>query len=104
MSRMSLIRRTSRSVFSTAISIIRWPFSGSAPSTPDSSRPSEPRIEVSGVRSSWLTTEVNSSLARSSSRRSEMFLKTTTAPVTLPSSTIGVDVYSTGKLVPSLRQ
>ena len=72
MSRMSLIRRTSRSVFSTAISTIRWPFSGSGPSTPDSSSPSEPRIEVSGVRSSWLTIEVNSSFARSTSRRSVM--------------------------------
>ena len=44
------------------------------------------------------------SFERSSSRRSLMSLKTTTAPTTRSSSRIGVLVYSTGKLVPSLRQ
>ncbi len=103
-SRMSLIRRTRRSVFSTAIWVIRCARSGSGPRTPLSSRPSEPRIEVSGVRSSWLTTDVNSFLVRSIMRRSVTSRKTTTAPRMHPSCTIGVLVYSTGKDVPSLRQ
>jgi hypothetical protein len=34
------------------------------------SRPSEPEIEVSGVRSSWLTVETNSSFSRSRRLRS----------------------------------
>ncbi len=72
MSRMSLMSRTRRSVFCTAISTMRRPFSGSSPSTPDSNSPSEPRIDVSGVRSSWLTTEVNSSFARSAARDAVM--------------------------------
>ena len=89
----------------TAICSIRWPSAGSVPSTPLSSRPSEARIEVSGVRSSWLTTEVNSSLTLSASSRSVMSRKTTTAPdVRSPSTMIGVLEYSTGKLVPSLRR
>ena len=68
MSRMSLISRTSRSLFSSAIRSIRSAFSGESSSTPPASRPSAPRIDVSGVRSSWLTTEMNSSLTRSASR------------------------------------
>ena len=36
------------------------------PRMPEESRPSAPRMEVSGVRSSWLTVEMNSSLRRSS--------------------------------------
>ena len=72
---MSLISRTRRSVFCTAIWIIRCARSGSGPSTPLSSSPSEPRIDVSGVRSSWLTTDVNSSLTCSSSRRSRDVVK-----------------------------
>ena len=69
---MSLTRRTSRSVFSRAIATISRASSGSSPATPASSSPSEPRIEVSGVRSSWPTTDSSSSLIRSISLRSVM--------------------------------
>jgi hypothetical protein len=57
------------------------PLSRQSPNWPLASRPSEPRTEVSGVRSSWLTTEMNSSLSRSTARRRPMSLKLTTAPV-----------------------
>jgi hypothetical protein len=48
---MSLIKRTNRSVFCTAISTIHCPFSGNAPNTPLSNKPKDPRIDVNGVRS-----------------------------------------------------
>jgi hypothetical protein len=38
---------------------------GKSPATPPQTRPSEPRMEVSGVRSSWLTVETNSLFMRS---------------------------------------
>ena len=57
---MSLIRRTSRSQLLDAISTSARAFSGSSPATPPAISPSEPRIEVSGVRSSWLTTDTKS--------------------------------------------
>ena len=105
MSRMSLISRTSRSVLETAMSSMRLPWSSSSPNTPPAIRPSEPRIEVSGVRSSWPTTETNSSFMRSISRRSVMSLKVTTMPLVSPlSSWIGVLLNSTGNVVPSLRR
>ena len=56
-------------MFSTAISTIRRPFSGISPTAPPASSPSDPRIDVNGVRSSWLTTETNSSFIRSTSWR-----------------------------------
>ena len=66
--------------------------------------PSDPSIEVSGVRSSWLTVDRNSSLIRSTSRRCVTSRKTTTAPVTRSSFSIGLAVSSTGKQVPSVRR
>ena len=55
---------------------------GSAhPSAPPAISPSEPRIAVSGVRSSWLTIETNSLFSRSTSRRWVTSRKTTTAPM-----------------------
>ncbi len=52
LSRMSLIRRISRSQLFLAISTRLLARSGSAPATPPETSPSEPRIEVRGVRSS----------------------------------------------------
>src|SRR5215469_5628147 len=45
----SFTRRTRRSQFCMAIDTRPWPSSVSSPATPPCSRPSEPRIEVSGV-------------------------------------------------------
>ena len=59
-SRMSLIRRARRSLFFAAMSTKVRALSGSSPVTPPAISPSAPRIEVSGVRSSWLTTEMKS--------------------------------------------
>ena len=107
---MSLISRVSRSVLSSATFAIDCAAGASGPSAPAASRPREPRIEVSGVRSSWLTTETNSFFIRSTSRRWVMSRKTTTAPRTTSSSsrsssrsTSGLAVISTGKVCPSAR-
>ena len=59
-------------------------------------RPSEARSEVSGVRSSWLTVEMNSSFIFSRRRRSETSWKATTMPEIRPSSRRGLALYSTG--------
>ena len=69
-SRTSLSKRIRRSVLLTAMLIIRWPRGESGPSTPPSSKPSEPRMLVSGVRSSWPRTDKSSSFIRSTARRS----------------------------------
>ena len=61
-------------------------------------------MEVSGVRSSWLTTEMNSCFIRSTARRALMSLKTTTAPVAAPASWWGAAVISTGNGVRSRRR
>ncbi len=66
-SRMSLISRISRSVFCIAIRRRSCPFGGTSPTFPPSISPSAPRMEVSGVRSSWLTVETKSRLSWSSS-------------------------------------
>ena len=75
----------------------------SGPSTPPERRPSEPRIEVSGVRSSWLTVETNSRLSRSTSCRC---VTSTTLPATRrprgPSN--WKSDSSNGKTDPSLRR
>ena len=103
MSRMSLISRVSRSLLSTAIETIRSACGVSATSAPLRESPSEPRIEVSGVRSSWLTTETNSFFIRSTSWRWVTSRNTTTAPVIRSSSISGLAVISTGNDVPSAR-
>ncbi len=100
---MSLISRVSRSVLSRAMLAIDCARGVRSPRVPPASRPSDPRIEVSGVRSSWLTTERNSFFIRSTSRRCVTSRKTTTAPRTTSSSRIGLAVISTGKLSPSVR-
>jgi len=46
------------------ISISRFMLSVISPTAPVAISPSAPRIEVSGVRSSWLTIDRNSLLAR----------------------------------------
>ncbi len=99
---MSLISRVSRSVLSSAMLAMDWARGVRSPSVPPASSPSEPRIEVSGVRSSWLTTERNSFFIRSTSRRWVTSRKTTTAPRTTSSSMIGLAVISTGKVSPSV--
>ena len=88
---MSLIIRVSRSVLSSARPAIDAARGDRSPRVPPASRPREPRIEVSGVRSSWLTTERNSFFIRSTSRRWVTSRKTTTAPrvTSEPSSTRG---------------
>jgi hypothetical protein len=58
---------------------------------------------VSGVRSSWLTTEMNSSLSRSTALRRPMSLKLTTAPAISPWTTSGAAEDSTSTVEPSLR-
>ena len=102
-SRMSLMSRISRSQLRSAIVITRSACVG-AVSTSVPSMPSEPRIEVSGVRSSWLTMERNSSFIRSTSRRCVTSRNTTTAPVMRSSLSTGVAVSSTGKVLPSVRR
>ena len=67
MSRMSLMRRINRSVLLIAICSSSRPRPGRSPVLPPRMRPSAPRIEVSGVRSSWLTVETKSVFSRSSS-------------------------------------
>ena len=103
-SRMSLISRTSRSELLTAMRSRLAAFSLTSPTNPAESSPRAPRIEVSGVRSSWLTVEMNSSFMRSSAYRWLISLKLSTLPTTLPPSCIGVSENSTGKEVPSLRK
>ena len=102
MSRISLIRRVSRSLLSSAISTILVAGGASSPSAPPARSPSEPRIAVSGVFSSWLTNETNSFFIRSTSRRRVTSRNTTTTPRTpdaLP--TIGLALTSTGTSRPS---
>ena len=62
---MSPTSRTSRWLFRWATSRSWAAFGDSSFARPAASSPSEPWIEVSGVRSSWLTTEMNSSFIRS---------------------------------------
>ena len=101
---MSFTRRISRSLLPIAISTICRCFSGRLSSEPDAISPSEARSEVSGVRSSWLTVEMNSSFIFSRRRRSDTSWKATTMPEICPSSMIGLALYSTGIAVPSCRQ
>src|ERR1035438_4968324 len=54
-SRMSLISRTRRSEFDRAIRSRLAAFPFTSPRVPDESRPRAPRMDVSGVRNSWLT-------------------------------------------------
>ena len=104
MSRISLISRASRSLLTRAMSTIRPAGAVSSPSAPPAISPSEPRIAVSGVRSSWLTMETNSLFIRSTSRRWVTSRNTTTAPIARPSSISGVAVTSTGTDSPSARR
>jgi hypothetical protein len=67
MSRMSLISRVSRSLLSTAIETMRSACGVSSTRAPLEISPNDPRIEVIGVRSSWLTTDRNSFFIRSTS-------------------------------------
>jgi hypothetical protein len=95
------MRRTSRSVFCTATSSIRCAWC--AFSFPLARSPSEPRSEVSGVRSSWLTIDTNSSLSRSitcCSLRSRMV----TTRAVRPWNWIGRPRSRTGTWVPSRRR
>ena len=104
MSKISLINRVSRSLLTRAISTIRPAGAVSSPIAPPAISPSEPRIAVSGVRSSWLTIETNSLFSRSTSRRWVTSRKTTTAPIARSSSISGVAVTSTGTARPSARR
>ncbi len=65
MSRMSLISSVRRSQLFKAMLTRPAARSGSLPATPADTRPSEPRIEVSGVRSSCETVATNSFFMRS---------------------------------------
>src|SRR3954471_17566351 len=68
------------------------------------SRPSAPRIDVRGVRNSWLTVEMNSFLRRSRAVRWLMSRKLSTDAEKRSLSGMGLKAYSTGKEVPSLRK
>ena len=83
-SRMSLISRTSRSELVRAMRSRFVAFSLVSPRMPEVSSPSAPRIEVSGVRSSWLTVEMNSSLSRSRAKRWLISRKLSTEPEERP--------------------
>ena len=98
---MSFTSRTSRSQLPMAISIIWRCFSGRLSSEPEEISPSEARSEVSGVRSSWLTVEMNSSFIFSSRRRSRHILEGDHHARDRPSSSSGLALYSTGIAVPS---
>jgi hypothetical protein len=52
-------------VFRAAIPTSRATWGGSEPNRPEAISSNEPWIDVSGVRSSWLTTETKSRRARS---------------------------------------
>ena len=69
-SRISLTRRTKCSVLSVAILMTRVCLAGCCAKTPELSKPRAPLTEVKGVRSSWLTTEINSSFIFSIACRS----------------------------------
>ena len=56
------------------------------------------------MRSSWLTTEMNSCFIRSTARRALMSLKTTAAPVAAAAAHCGAAVMSTGNGVRSRRR
>ncbi len=68
---MSLTRPMRRTQFRSAMTTISFASSERSPSTPPASRLSDPRMEASGVRSSWLTVEMNSPLSFSTACRSE---------------------------------
>ena len=61
---MSAIRRTA---LRSAMATTSTTSSDSAPIAPEASRPSDPLIDVSGVRNSWLTVDRNPSFTRSTS-------------------------------------
>ena len=84
------MRRTSRSELVRAMRSRLAALSLTSPRMPEESRPSAPRMEVSGVRSSWLTVEMNSSLSRSRALRWLMSRKLSTEPEKRPWSRIGV--------------
>lgn len=67
---MSLIRRVSRSLPRRAVATIFPAIGDRSPVSPSLSNSSAPRIEVSGVRSSWLTAETNSLFIRVIAKRS----------------------------------
>ena len=96
-SRMSLMIRIRRSqLFSATWSRWRCSASGTLPWSSSTSC-SEPRIEVNGVRSSWLTTDTNSSLRRSTSLSADTSCSATTAPATSPNgSRKGAEATSIG--------
>ena len=104
MSSRSSIRRLSRWLFLWAIAIMPLARSGRGPAMPPATRPREPLIEVSGVRSSWLTVDTNSVFMRSMRLRSVMSDAMTMKPSRLPSGRCsGLLLSSTQKLPPTLR-
>ena len=68
---MSFTSEMSRAQLRSAMATISRASSDRSPSTPPESRLSEPRMEASGVRSSWLTVETNSCLSFSTACRSD---------------------------------
>jgi hypothetical protein len=74
-----------------------------SPAAPPTIRLSEPPIEVSGVRSSWLTVEMNSVCIRSICFRSVMSWMNTTNMCRLPASIAPTEI-SAGKVLPSFRR
>jgi len=75
---------------------------GNMPAVPPARRPSEPEIEVSGVRSSWLTVETNSVFICSMRLRSLMSRTIATMSLRVPIA-ISLSATSAGKRVPFRR-
>ena len=100
---MSLISRMSRSAFCRAMRASSFAFGGNSPTAPASMRPSEPRIDVNGVRSSCETMETNSLLSRSISFRSVMSRTTQPRPA-WSRYKMPLIVSSTSNVPPSLRR
>ena len=100
-SKISSTNNARRLLFAWAILTRDWTFSGSLPNTPASIRPSAPFIDVSGVRNSWLTVEMNSDLALSTTLRSLMSREIATKRAPASSGSMICKSTSTGICFPS---
>src|SRR6266850_140478 len=104
MSRMSLMMSSRRWPLRSATSVSSLTSFESSPATPELSSCSAPMIEVSGVRSSWLSVEVNSFFMRSASVCRVMSLPWAMTETMSPSGlTSGVTVHSHTSAMPSRR-
>ena len=104
MSRMSLIRSSRRWPLRSATAVSSPTSLSTSPITPQLMSCSEPMIEVSGVRSSWLRVEVNSFFMRSASSCAVTSRPCAiTAMTSFRKLTSGVTVHSQIRSMPSRR-